>query len=289
MRPGKLVDINALAPRLSQVQFAGDRLQLGALTRMAEVADHKQVIQLVPMLAQSLALAASDQIRNMASLGGNVLQRTRCPYFRDPSWSACNKRNPGSGCAALEGVNRLHAILGTSDACIATYPGDFGQALIALDAVVEIQNGQGMRTLPFAQLHRKPGATPHLETTLAAGELITGFAVPLRPWLKRSVFIKVRDRQSYEFAVASAAVALDLQGGVVREARIGLGGMTATPWRAREAEAALRGKQLTPQTADDAAKAALAGAVTRRDNGFKLELGRRTIVRALLAAQALEV
>jgi len=288
MRPAKLVDINQLSTSLSQVQFAGDRLHLGALARMGQVADDKSVIQQVPMLAQSLSLAASDQIRNMASLGGNVLQRTRCPYFRDPSWTACNKRNPGSGCAALQGVNRMHAILGTSDACIANYPGDFGQALVALDATVELQNGQGARTLPFAQLHRKPGATPHLETTLAAGELITGFSVPLKPWFKRSVYIKVRDRQSYEFAVASAAVALDLQGGMVREARIALGGMTTTPWRAREAETALRGKQLNAQTADDAAKAALAGAVTRHDNGFKLELGRRTIVRALLAAQALE-
>src|SRR5467141_5004725 len=240
MRPQTVVDINAIeTTALGKIEATRNGLRLGALVRMADAAQHPAILRDCPVIAQSLKLAASQQIRNMASLGGNVLQRTRCTYFRDVSYDNCNKRNPGSGCAALEGFNRTHAVLGTSEQCIATYPGDFAQALIALDATVEITGKSGVRKVPFAQLHKPPGSSPQIETTLAAGELISGFAIPGR-W-PRSVYLKARDRQSYEFALASAAVALDVQDGVVRDARVALGGVATVPWRAREAEALSKG------------------------------------------------
>jgi len=288
MRPTVVVDINALAAEHGEIRLDGDHLRLGALARMSDVADHPAVRSDFPVIAQSLDLAASPQIRNMASLGGNVLQRTRCEYFRDPSWSACNKRDPGSGCAAMEGVNRKLAILGVSDKCIANYPGDFAVALAALGATVDVEGANGGRVLAFEDLHRLPGDTPHIETNLKPGELITGFSVPAGPWTRRSLYLKVRDRQSYEFALASAAVALDLDGGAVREARIGLGGVAAKPWRSAEAEAALRGKPLTEATARAAAEAAFARAAASGELAFKPELGRRTLVRALLQARAME-
>jgi xanthine dehydrogenase YagS FAD-binding subunit len=194
----------------------------------------------------------------MATLGGNLLQRTRCTYFRDVSWATCNKRNPGSGCAALEGVNRKHAVLGVSDQCIATYPGDFAQALLALDATLEVIGPQGRREIAVAALHQQPGATPNIETSLVPGEMITSITVPSGPWTRRSLYLKVRDRESFEFALASAAVALDIDDGVVREARIALGGVATVPWRAREAEAALRGRRLDEASAEIAAEAAFA-------------------------------
>lgn len=289
MRPARLIDINPLASNLSQIRLDGDRLQLGALARMSDVAAHGDLAKRVPMLTQSLLFAASDQLRNMASLGGNVLQRTRCTYFRDTSWTACNKRNPGSGCAAWDGVNRSHAILGVSDHCIAAYAGDFGQALVALDAMVELQGEQGRRSLRFAELHRAPDDTPHLEHNLKPGELITGFSIALQPWMRRSLYLKIRDRQSYAFALASAAVALDLDGAQVRAARIALGGVSALPWRAHAAERALSGKTLDETTINAAAEAALEGARTRDGNAYKVELARRTLQRALLAAQAMEI
>src|SRR5258706_942184 len=241
------------------------------------------------MLSQSTQLAASQQIRHMATLGGNVLQRTRCTYFRDTSWKACNKRDPGSGCAAMEGVNRSHAVLGVSDHCIATYPGDLAQALIALDAQVEILGASGATTMPFAEFHREPGDTPNLETRLAPGALITAFFIPAGPWTRRSLFLKIRDRESYEFALASAAVALDQREGIVKEARISLGGVATKPWRARQAEAILAGHPVDEVRADAAAGAAFASAKPRSGNAFKVELGRRTLMRALLAAAAMEV
>jgi xanthine dehydrogenase YagS FAD-binding subunit len=289
MRPGTLVDINGLKSMHGAIEASGKGLKLGALAHMGEVAEHPSVMRDYPVIAQSLQLAASPQLRNMATLGGNVLQRTRCSYFRDKGWKACNKRDPGSGCAALEGVNRKHAVLGVSEHCIATYPGDFAQALIALDASVEIAGPDGPRILPFEQLHRLPGSTPHIETVLAPGELITGFTVPAGPWTRRSVYLKVRDRQSYEFALTSAAVALDLQNGVVSEARVALGGVATKPWRAHEVEEALKGKPITDETAGAAARAAFAQAKTREGNAFKAELGRRTLVRALLQAAAMTV
>ena len=289
LRPTTVVDINALDREHGEIRADADRLRLGALARMADVADHPAVRRDYPVVAQSLDLAASPQIRNMASLGGNVLQRTRCNYFRDTSWSACNKRNPGSGCAAMDGVNRRLAVLGVSDHCLANYPGDFAVALAALDAAVDVEGAGGRRVIRFEELHRLPGDTPHIETNLKPGELITGFSVPAGPWTRRSLYLKVRDRQSYEFALASAAVALDLGAGIVREARIGLGGLAAKPWRSPEAEAALRGKPLTEATANAAAEAAFARAVVHGELAFKPELGRRTLVRALLQAQAMEV
>jgi xanthine dehydrogenase YagS FAD-binding subunit len=287
MRPGTIVDINPLAPRWSQINVADGHLQLGALARMCDVAADPEVQHSYPLVADSLKLAASAQLRNMATLGGNVLQRTRCSYFRDVSYANCNKRKAGSGCAAIDGVNRAHAVLGTSEQCIATYPGDFAQALIALDATVDVVGPSGSRTLPFAQLHRPPGATPQIETTLAPNELISGFAIAGR-W-PRSVFVKVRDRQSYEFALASAAVALDLQDGVVREARLALGGLATVPWRVREAEALLKGTRFDDALAERAADAALAGAMARKHNAFKIALGKRVVARALRQAAAMEI
>ncbi len=288
MQPARVTDITALDARHGTIAVTDGGLKLGALVKMSAAADHPDIVARYPVLAQSLTLAASAQLRNMATLGGNVLQRTRCNYFRDTSWSACNKRNPGSGCAALDGVNRQHAVLGASEACIATYPGDFAQALMALDATVDIAGAMGPRTIPFAELHRPPGPTPHVETTLAPGDLITGLSVPAGPWTRRSLYLKVRDRQSYAFALASAAVALDLEGGVVRQARIALGGVATTPWRAREAEAALAGKPVTEATAADAARIAFAGSKPREHNAYKVALGQKTVVRALLQAAALE-
>lgn len=287
VRPTALIDVNDLERDFGRIESRPDGLHLGAFVRMADAAAHRDIRRDYPVIAQSLDLAASQQIRNMASLGGNVLQRTRCPYFRDTSFDACNKRTPGSGCAALAGVNRKHAVLGTGGACIATYPGDFAQALIALDATVEIAGRDGARTIPFETLHVAPGDTPDVETTLKPGDLVLGFTVPAAPWTRRSVYLKIRDRESYEFALASAAVALDLDGGTVREARIALGGVATRPWRAREAEAALKGRTLNETIAARAADAAFAGAVTHGGNDDKPELGRRTLVRALLLAAKL--
>ena len=286
--PQTVIDINGLTSRLSAIRSGPDGLTLGALARMATVADHPAVVRDYPVVAQSLQLAASAQLRNMASLGGNVLQRTRCSYFRDASWTRCNKRNPGSGCAALGGVNRKHAVLGVSDRCIAEYPGDFAQALVALDAQVTIQGRGGERRIPFADLHHSSGDSPDVETVLEPGDLITSFFVPAAAYTRRSLYLKVRDRQSYEFAAASAAVALEMEGASVKQVRIALGGVAGKPWRAHEAEAALIGKPLDEQTAQAAAEAAFAKAVTHGGNDAKPELGRRTLVRALLHVQAME-
>ena len=287
MRPQALVDLAPLRRRAGggAIEARGDALRLGAFATMADAERHPAVLRDYPVIAETLRLAASAQLRNMASLGGNLLQRTRCVYFRDPRGAACNKREPGSGCAALDGVNRQHAILGTSDDCIATYPGDFAQALVALDATIEITGSGGARTLPFATLHRPPGGTPQVETVLAPGDLITAIVVPAGPWTRRSRYVKVRDRASYQFALASAAVALDLQDdGTVRSARVALGGVATVPWRSREAEAALAGQRLDEAAAERAAEAAFAQARPRRHNAFKVALGQRTLVRALLEA-----
>ena len=291
MQPTRLVDVNPLAavPGAAQIATTDHGLRIGALVRMATAAEHPAIMRDYPVIAQTLTQAASSQLRNMATLGGNMLQRTRCGYFRDTSYDACNKRTPGSGCAALDGFNRQHAVLGTSKDCIATYPGDFAQALIALDAALDVQGPRGVRSVPFAQLHRRPGDTPNVETNLASGELITAIVVPATAWARRSVYVKVRDRQSYEFALASAAVALDLRDGKVQSARIALGGVATVPWRAHEAEAALVGRAVDDASAQAAAEAAFAGAVTRADNAYKVPLGRETLKRALLAAAALEV
>jgi xanthine dehydrogenase YagS FAD-binding subunit len=287
MRPERLVDINPLAGDWSQITLEGDRLRLGALAHMSAVAANPDIQKNYPLVAESLKFAASPQLRNMATLGGNVLQRTRCTYFRDVSYAQCNKRNPGSGCAAMDGFNRMHAVLGTSDQCIATYPGDFAQALIALDAMVEITGRSGTRTMPFAQLHKAPGDTPQIETVLAPGELISAFTIEGR-W-PRSLYLKVRDRQSYEFALVSAAVALDVQDGAVRDARVALGGVATLPWRAREAEAALKGQAFDDGLAQSAGEAAFAGARAQQHNAFKIELGKQVVARALNQAAMMEI
>ncbi len=289
LTPQRLVDITPLRAALGGVEATSGGLRLGALAKMTAVAAHPIVAADYPAIAESLQQAASAQLRNMATLGGNVLQRTRCTYFRDPSWQSCNKRQPGSGCAALKGINRNHAVLGVDDSCIAQYPGDWAVALIAFDAQVELLGPQGARHIPFAALHRPAAGQPHLETTLRPGEVITAFTVPAGSWTRRSAYLKVRDRASYEFAIASAAVALDMDGDVVRQARIGLGGMAYRPWRAEAAEAALAGKPLTTANAEAAAAAALAGAVTHEFNAYKPELGRRTVVRALMQAKGMNV
>jgi len=229
MRAETLVDLNDLSRELGGISAGADGLALGALARMSDAARHPIVRRDYPVIAQALDLAASQQLRNMATLGGNVLQRTRCEYFRDPSWTRCNKRDPGSGCAALEGVNRKHAVLGVGERCIAAYPGDFAQALAALEAEVEILGPGGPRAMAFEALHVEPGAAPEAETVLAPDDLITGFRIPARPWTRRSLYLKVRDRESYEFALASAAVALDLRNGTVNQVRIALGGVATKP------------------------------------------------------------
>jgi len=288
LRPERLVDITGLGERHSGIELTPQGLRLGALAHMSTVADHPEVKRAYPVVAQSLVLAASPQIRNMATLGGNVLQRTRCPYYRDPSWAECNKRTPGSGCAAIKGFNRQNAVLGVDDRCIAQYPGDFGVALAALEAEVELAGPGGARRIPFRDLHR-PAGQPHLEHTLQPGEVILAFRVPAGAHTRRSLYLKVRDRQSYEFAIASAAVALDLDGEMVRGVRIGLGGMAYRPWRAEAAEQALADKPLTEAAAQAAAELALRGAVTHGSNDYKPELGRRTLVRALMQAKGMEV
>jgi len=287
MRPRTLVDINPLAAEWSAIDLSADHLRLGAMARMSDVADNADVKRHYPVIADALKLAASQQIRNMATLGGNVMQRTRCTYFRDVSYDACNKRNPGSGCSALEGFNRAHAVLGTSDQCIATYPGDFAQALIALNATVEIAGRSGTRNLPFDQLHKQPGRSPQVETTLEPGELISGFLIQGR-W-PRSVYLKARDRQSYEFALASAAIALDVQDGHIREARVALGGVATVPWRAREVEILLKDQKFDEALARRVAEAAFATAIPRKHNAFKIELGQRVVARALHQAATMEV
>lgn len=289
LHPPALINIGALHGAHGRIEADASGLRLGALTRMAEAAEHPAILQDYPAIAQSLQLAANQQLRNMATLAGNVLQRTRCNYFRDPSWDACNKRNPGSGCAAKAGVNRLLAVLGVSEACIASYPGDFANVLAAFGAEVGLASPEGgTRRISFEDLHRLPGDTPQVETNLRPGELITDLHVPAGPWTRRSLYVKVRDRASFAFALSSAAVGLDMADGVVRDARIGLGGLAAKPWRAREAENALRGRRLDEPAAQEAAEAAFAGAVTHGENAFKPELGRRTLVRALLEAAEME-
>lgn len=288
MRPRRLIDLNA-AQGGREIEVNDAELRLGAFAKMSAVARHPMVLSRYPVIAQSLQLAASAQLRNMATLGGNVLQRTRCPYYRDVSWAACNKRAPGSGCTAITGFNRNHAVLGVDDSCIAQYPGDFAIALIALGAQVDLLGPEGPRKIEFASLHRPASGKPHIETTLKEGEIITAFRVPAGPWTPRSSYVKVRDRASYEFAIASAAVALQLDGETVRAARIGLGGMAYRPWRSIEAEQSLTGQPLTEANAEEAATTALHGAKTHGLNDYKPELAKRTLVRALLETKSLAV
>jgi xanthine dehydrogenase YagS FAD-binding subunit len=279
VRPSRLVDINALP--LAQVEDLPDGgLRIGALARMSDVAEAPGVVQRFPVIAQALVLGASAQLRHMASMGGNLLQRVRCSYFRDIR-SACNKRQPGSGCAALEGINRGHAILGTSQHCIATHPSDLAVALVALDAVVHTQGPGGGRAIGIDDFFLLPGDTPHIEHPLEHGELIVGIEVPALPVARRSLYLKVRDRESYEFALASVAVAVRVDDGAVGEVRLALGGVATKPWRARRAEQLLVGEPATRESFARAAGEELAPAVPQSMNAFKVELAQRAMVRAL--------
>jgi xanthine dehydrogenase YagS FAD-binding subunit len=278
MRPRAVVDITGLP--LSSIEDASGGLRIGALASNTDVAYHPEVIARFPALAEALLSGASPQLRNMATVGGNLLQRTRCPYFRD-GVSPCNKRVPGSGCAAIDGYTRSHAVLGTSARCIATHPSDMCVALVALDAIVHTHGPSGDRAIPIADFHTLPGDQPEIESVLAPGELVTYVELPALPFAARSRYTKVRDRASFSFALASAAVALDIHGKIVRDARIALGGVATKPWRARDAERHLIGRPPSPEAFRRAAAIALEGAAPRLDNAFKVELARRTIVRAL--------
>jgi xanthine dehydrogenase YagS FAD-binding subunit len=278
MRPALVVDITGLP--LAQIEDTGSGLKIGALASNTDVAYHPLVTARFPALAEALLSGASPQLRNMATVGGNLLQRTRCPYFRDGT-SACNKRAPGSGCAAQDGFTRSHAVLGTSTRCIATHPSDMAVALVALDAIVHTHGPSGDRAIPVADFHTVPGEHPEIESVLSPGELVMYVELPASPFAARSRYTKVRDRASFSFALASAAVALDVRGGTVRDARIALGGVATKPWRAKDAERALIGKAPSIDSFRRAAAIALEGATPRDDNAFKVELARRTIVRAL--------
>ncbi len=281
--PERLIDLTGLT-ELQACDFSGEELSFGALARMSDVADDPTVRSEYPALSEALWKAASQQLRNMATVGGNLLQRTRCAYFRDRQYP-CNKRQPGSGCSAIEGLSRGHAILGVSDACIAVYPSDWAVALAAFDAVVDTASPSGRRSIPLLELHRPPGTTPHLETVLRSDELIVRLRVPRTRAGKASTYQKVRDRQSYAFALTSAAVALEMDGERIRDARIALGGVATTPWRAREAERSLLGQPLTPESARRAGTLAFAYSRTTPRNAFKVPLGIQTVVESLLIAR----
>ncbi|NSY18697.1 xanthine dehydrogenase family protein subunit M [Neorhizobium sp. AL 9.2.2] len=277
--PETVVDISHLEG-LSGIEVTPSSVTIGALSRMSDVADHAGIQAEMPAVSESLLLAASAQLRNMATIGGNVMQRTRCPYFRDPgTFPACNKRNPGSGCSALGGITRNHAVLGTSEHCIASNPGDLAVALVAFDAVVDL----GSRTVPFDEFFLLPGDTPDRETVLQPGEMIVGLSIPKSAAAKNSTYLKVRDRQSYEFAAASAAVGLELEddGRTVRDIRVALGGVATKPWRARAVEQALIGKVLDAATIKTASLLAMEGAVAQGDNQYKIDLVPRVVARAI--------
>jgi xanthine dehydrogenase YagS FAD-binding subunit len=279
LRPGLLVDINDLP--LNRIEDLPDGgLRIGALARMSDVAQAPGVVQRFPVISQALLLGASAQLRNMASIGGNLCQRVRCSYFRDAT-SPCNKRDPGSGCAALDGFNRGHAILGTSDKCIATHPSDVAVALVALDAVVHTRGPGGERAIPVDDFFLLPGDTPQREHPLEHGELITAIEVPATPTARRSVYLKFRDRESYEFALVSVAAAVRIQDGVIADVRLALGGVGTKPWRARRAETSLLGQSAGEASSAEATCQELATATPRALNAFKVELAQRAIIRAL--------
>jgi xanthine dehydrogenase YagS FAD-binding subunit len=278
-KPGALVDVTGLSSDIVQTRDGG--LLIGAATRNTAVAEHEAVRIRYPMLTRAIVAGASAQIRNMATVGGNLMQRTRCPYFYDAEGSHCNKRDPGTGCDAIDGLNRSHAILGASQACAATHPSDMCVALAALDATVHLRGTEGTRSVPITEFHRLPEDHPEVETVLAPGELITAVEIPPLPFAARSAYRKVRDRASYAFALVSVAAALDLDGGTVRDVRLALGGVATKPWRAWRAEEALRGRPATQESFRAAAAAELADARPLRDNEFKIHLAERTIASVL--------
>jgi xanthine dehydrogenase YagS FAD-binding subunit len=285
-RPNELVDVNRL--KLSEIREARDGVvTVGALAKNSETANHPLIRKNYPLLTQAIVAGASGQLRNMATNGGNLMQRTRCQYFYDTAMP-CNKREPGTGCGALEGLNRIHAVLGWSDKCVAVYPGDMANALYALEAVVRVRGADGKeRTIPVGEFHRLPGDTPEKDNNLAHGELITAIELPKSSFAKNSYYLKVRDRASYAFALVAVAAALELDGNNVRAARVVLGSVAHKPWRSPEAEAALVGRPASEESFRRAADAALAGAKPLEHNAYKVELGKRAVVRALMRAARL--
>jgi xanthine dehydrogenase YagS FAD-binding subunit len=284
-RPAQLIDITRLP--LSKIEERGNGIRIGATALNRDVAAHPLIRSRYTVLAEAILSGASPQIRNMATNGGNLLQRTRCFYFYDPSYAECNKRVPGSGCAAIHGYNRIHAILGASEQCIATHPSDMAVALTALDAVVQVEGSGGERSIPITKFYRLPGTTPQLETNLRPGELITAIDLPSvspdasKAGTVRSHYLKVRDRNSFAFALVSVAAVLETDGEVIRHAGIALGGVAHRPWRVPEAEQALIGRKANESTFRTAADILVRGAKTYRYNAFKVELARRSVVRAL--------
>jgi xanthine dehydrogenase YagS FAD-binding subunit len=278
-RPSALVDVTGLSNAIEERPDGS--LMIGAAARNTAVAENSAVRTRYPMLARAILAGASAQIRNMATVGGNLLQRTRCTYFYDNQGSRCNKREPGQGCDAIDGFNRNHAILGASSACVATHPSDMCVALAALGASVHLRSVSGERRVPLTALHRLPEDRPDIETVLEPGELIAAVELPALPFAARSTYRKVRDRASYAFALVSVAAALDLDGQIIREARLALGGVAHKPWRAGKAEEMLRGMPATEESFRAAADVELADAKALGDNGFKIELARRTIVAVL--------
>ena len=282
--PDKLIDINHLP--LKNIAPVKGGLHIGALALNSVVSENKLVVAQQPLLSMALKAGASPQLRNMATVGGNILQRTRCAYFYDTTMP-CNKREPGSGCGAIGGYNRMHAIFGASDKCIAVHPSDMCVALVALDATVIVQSKKGTRRIPFADFHRLPGEHPDLDNNLAAGELILGVEIPDNNFSKNSYYLKIRDRQSYAFALVSVAAALELEGNTIKNARLAMGGVAHKPWRLVEAEKVLIGKPVSAETFNIAAQIAIQGAKTYGGNDFKLKLAPATITEALKHASGL--
>ncbi len=278
-QPSQLIDISRLKLQRIEPTEAGG-IRIGALATNTAVADHPQIRQDYPMLSRAILAGASQQIRNMASVGGNLLQRTRCPYYYDTALP-CNKRQPGMGCAAQTGLNRMHALLGANDQCVAVHPSDMCVALAALEATVEVQGPAGQRQIPFTDFHRLPGDTPDQDTNLVPGELITAVVLPPLSYGKSGVYLKLRDRASYSFALISVATALNLKGDRIREARLAMGGIAHKPWRFLEVEKYLKGKTAQKSVFQQAADLAMQPAQPLSHNGFKVELTKRAIVRAL--------
>ncbi|HXR78355.1 MAG TPA: xanthine dehydrogenase family protein subunit M, partial [Bryobacteraceae bacterium] len=282
-KPAHLIDINHLP--LTKIEPHGDGVRIGALVSNTDAANHELIRTRYPVLSAAILAGASPQLRNMATMGGNLLQRTRCYYFYDPSYQECNKRTPGSGCAAISGYNRIHAILGQSPQCIAVHPSDMCVALAALDAVVQVKGPQGDRSIEMTEFHRLPGNTPQIETNLQSGELITAIDLPAIPYAKRSTYLKIRDRHSYAFALVSVAALMDVDDdGVIRHARVALGGVAHKPWRAITAEKMLIGQKPDKKRLRSAAEEELADARGYEHNSFKIELAKRAIVRAVATA-----
>jgi xanthine dehydrogenase YagS FAD-binding subunit len=282
-RPVHIVDIGRL-PLAEITERPDGGVRIGALARNSDTANHSLIRQRYPLLSQALLAGASPQLRNMATVGGNLMQRTRCHYFTDVSFTACNKRRPGTGCAAREGFTRQHAIFGASEQCIATHPSDMAVALVALDAVVVIRGPAGERRILSGEFHRLPGPTPERDTNLARGELIVAVELPPSPFADHACYLKVRDRASYAFALVAVAAALDVKDGTVRDARVVLGGVAPKPWRAKDAERRLIGGRLDKASIDGAAQASVIGAKPLSGNAFKVPLARNTVAAALQAA-----